>query len=159
MCCIENVQLSTDSLDLDIVKHLVKDARISYLQLAKKLKVSNSLIHQRIKRMKTLGVFENATYKLNAENLGFETHAYTGIRLKDSKYLKQVAKELYKIPEVVECVNVTGKYAFMIKVFAENNAHLHKIIYEKVLLIDGIAGTDSTIAFRTEFTKNLPLSI
>ncbi|MEL7020223.1 MAG: Lrp/AsnC ligand binding domain-containing protein, partial [Bacteroidota bacterium] len=62
-----------------------------------------------------------------------------------------------KIPEIVECVNTAGRYALLLKIYARNNQHLRDIIYEKILPITGIEGTNSTISFETAFVRNVPL--
>ncbi|MEM8909699.1 MAG: Lrp/AsnC family transcriptional regulator, partial [Bacteroidota bacterium] len=133
------------------------DARIPFVQLSKKLKVSNTLIHQRIKKLKQLGILKKATYQIDAWKLGYETSAYTQIMLTHSMHHRQVEKELSKIPEIVECVNIAGRYALMVKIFARNNRHLRDIIYEHIQPIDGVEGTNTTVSFETAFIRNVPL--
>ena len=146
-----------DPIDVRIVEELTLDARISFVQLAKKLKVSNTLIHQRVKKLKELGILVNATYRLDPWKLGYETAAYTQIMLTDVQFHRQVEIELEKIPEIVECVNIVGRYALAVKIFARNNRHLRDIIYEKIHAIDGVEGTNTTMSFETAFARNVPL--
>ncbi len=42
-------KIKLDAIDSRIINELTKDARIPMVQLAKKLKISNTLVHQRIK--------------------------------------------------------------------------------------------------------------
>lgn len=146
-----------DPIDHLILNELTLDARISFVQLAKKLSVSNTLIHQRVKKMKEAGIIQNATFRIDPWKLGYETCAYTQIMLADPKRHRQVEEELEKIPEIVECVNTAGRYALLLKIYARNNQHLRDIIYEKILPITGIEGTNSTISFETAFVRNVPL--
>ena len=146
-----------DPIDTLILKELTADARIPFTQLSKKLKVSNTLIHQRIKKMKDAGIIVNATIHLDPWKLGYQTAAYTQIILTDAKKHREVEEKLSKIPEVVECVNISGRYALLIKIFAFNNRHLRDIIYEKIHPIDGVEGTNSTISFESAFVRNVPL--
>ena len=146
-----------DPIDLRILKELTSDARISYVNLSKKLKVSNTLTHQRIRKLKEAGILKQATYQLDPWRLGFETSAFTQIMLTDSTIHREVEKEISKIPEIVECVNITGRYALLVKIYARNNRHLRDIIYEKIQPIVGIEGTNTTVAFETAFMRNLPL--
>lgn len=148
-----------DAIDRLIVKELTADARIPYTSLSKKLKVSNTLIHQRIKKLKEWGILENATYRLSPTKLGYQTCAYTQILLTHSMHHRAVEEGLGKIPEIVECVNIAGRYALQVKIYAKNNQHLRDVIYEKIHQIEGIEGTNSTISFETIFSRNVPLEV
>ena len=148
-----------DPIDIRIVNELTSDARISFIQLAKKLKVSNTLIHQRVRKLKESGILKNATYQLDPWKLGYQTSAYTQIILADSNHHRQVEEELSKIPEIVECVNISGRYALLVNIYARNNRHLRDIIYERIHTIDGVEGTNTTISFETAFKRNIPLMI
>ena len=148
-----------DPIDIRLLNELTKDARLPYIQLAKKMKVSNTLIHQRMKKMKEAGILDKATFRLDPWQLGYQTSAYTQIMLADSKLHREVEAELMKIPEIVECVNIAGRYDLLVRIYAKNNRHLRDIIYEKIDSIDGIEGTNTTISFETVFVKNVPLSM
>lgn len=150
-------QNQLDPIDLRIVKELTKDARISFVQLAKNLKVSNTLVHQRIKKLKEFGILKNATYQLDPWRMGYQTSAFTQIMLTDSKHHRQVETQLEKIPEIVECVNITGRYALMVKIYARNNRHLRDVVYERIQPIEGVEGTNTTVAFETAFVRQVPL--
>ncbi len=148
-----------DPIDVRILNELTIDARVPYTKLAKKLKVSNTLIHQRIKKLRAAGILKNATIQLDAWKLGYETAAFTQIMLSDVKLHRHVEKELAKIPEIVECVNIAGRFALMVKIFARNNRHLRDIIYDSILQIDGVAETNTTMSFETAFVRNVPFEM
>ena len=146
-----------DYIDKQILKALRSDARKAYSQIAEELKVSNSLIHQRIKKLTDAGVIKNAEFVLDEKRLGYNTKSYTGIRLREARFAKDVMRELEKINEIVECNFVSGNYAIFILIFARDNEHLQKILYDKVHLINGVAGTDTFISFDTGFKRNVPI--
>ena len=149
--------MKLDAFDRRIIKELTADARLPFVQLAKKLKVSNTLIHQRIKKLKAEGIIDQATFRLDPWRLGYQTSAYTQIMLTNSKHHRRVETELSKIPEIVECVNIAGRYALIVRIYAINNRHLRDVIYEKIQPIEGVEGTNTTISFETAFTRNVPL--
>jgi len=152
-------QNQLDPIDLRILNELTVDARIPYSQLAKKLKISNTLVHQRLKKLTNNGIIDKAQYLVNPWKLGFQTSAYTQIMLHDSKTLSKVERKLSRIKEIVECVNISGRYALMVKIYARNNRHLRDIIYEQIHTIDEIDGTNTTISFETAFSRNVPLDL
>jgi len=155
----EEEKINLDAFDHRIVDELTKDARVPLVQLAKKLKVSNTLIHQRIKKLKEVGLLLNASYRLDPWKLGYKTSAYTQIMLSNSKHHRRVTEDLAKIPEITQCVNISGRYALMVRIFAYNNRHLRDIIYEKIQPLDGVEGTNTTISFETAFSRNVPIEV
>ncbi|WBX68179.1 Lrp/AsnC ligand binding domain-containing protein [Tenacibaculum dicentrarchi] len=128
-----------DYIDKQILLKLRSDARKAYSQIAEELKVSNSLIHQRIKKLTTEGLIKNAEFILDEKMLGYKTKSYTGIRLREARFAKEVMKALEKIPEITECNFVSGNYAIFILIYAKDNEHLQKILYDNVHLINGVA--------------------
>ena len=148
-----------DPIDVRILEELTEDARIPFVQLAQKLNVSNTLVHQRIKKLKDAGILKNAIYRLDSWEMGYQTQAYTSIILTDSKLHRNVEEALSKIPEIVECANIAGRYALLAKLVATDNRHLRSIIYEKIHVIDGVEGTNTTIVFETAFERGVPLRL
>ena len=148
-----------DPIDIRIMQELTADARKSFVQLSKKLKVSNTLIHQRMRKLKAAGILQNATIQLDPWRLGYQTSAFTQIMLTDTKFHRRVEEGLEKIPEVVECTNIAGRYALLVKIYAKNNRHLRDVIYEKIHRIEGVEGTNTTVAFETTFIRNVPLEV
>ena len=148
-----------DAIDLRILKELTKNARIPFSQLAEHLKISNSLVHQRVKKMRNLEIVDDAVLRINPEKLGYETCAFTQIIISEPRVLYDVVEQLKKIPEIVECVNIAGRYAIMVKIFTSNNATLRDVLYERIQTIDGVEGTNTVVAFETAFTRELPIVV
>lgn len=154
---LESIKL--DAFDHRIIEELTKDARVPLVQLAKKLKVSNTLVHQRIRKLKDSHLLKNASYRLDPWKLGYKTSAYTQIMLTNAKHHRQIEKKLSEIPEIVECVNISGRYALMVRIFCYNNRHLRDIIYEKIQPLEGVEGTNTTISFETAFSRNVAIQV
>ncbi len=142
-----------DALDRRIIKELSDNSRIVFSQLAEKLNVSNSLVHQRVKKLEESGVFVKPIYQLDEMVLGYETSAFIQIMVTHVDYLDKVIEALKKIPEVVECFNVAGRYAIMVKIFTINNAHLRDILYDRIQTIKGVEATNTIFCFKTQFRR------
>lgn len=147
-----------DFTDRQIIDELTKDARISFLELAKKLQVSNSMIHQRVKKIKEAGIISGEGLKIHPEKAGYKSCAYTGIVLTEARFCDHVSKELEKIPEVVECHYVSGKYALFAKVHAIDNEDMRQLLYDKIHRIEGVSSTDTFMSFQTYFDRELKLN-
>lgn len=148
-----------DSTDRQILDELTKDARIAFSQMAEKLGVSNSLIHQRVRKLKEMGVLLEPVFRVSPAALGYETCAFTQIMVDHPKYMNTLIEAIRQIPEITECVNIAGRYAIMVKIYAYNNAHLRDVIYEKIQPLTGVEGTNTIISFETPFLRSVSLEV
>tara|TARA_B110000014_G_C20023525_1_gene531138 strand:+ start:52 stop:513 length:462 start_codon:yes stop_codon:yes gene_type:complete len=148
-----------DYTDKQILLALKADARKAFSKIADDLNISNSLVHQRIKKMKEDGVIKKADLILDEKKIGYSTKAYVGIRLKEASFANQVVKNLHKIVEVTECNFVSGKYAIFVLVYAKDNDHLRSVLYDQIHEIEGVGGTDSFICFSTNFDRSVPVNL
>jgi Transcriptional regulators len=145
-----------DELDEKILKLIVDNARIPFLEVARECGVSGAAIHQRIQKLTNLGVIKGSEFIIDAERIGYETCAYVGLFLSSPSTFDYVVKELEKIPEVVECYYTTGQYDLLVKVFAKNNKDLLRIIHDKLQPL-GLSRTETMMCFKDGFRKRLPI--
>jgi len=148
-----------DYTDKQILLALKADARKAFSKIADDLKISNSLVHQRIKKMKEDGVIKKADLILDEKKIGYSTKSYVGIRLKEARYADKVVNKLKDIVEVTECNFVSGKYAIFVLVYAKDNDHLRSVLYDQIHEIEGVGGTDSFICFSTNFDRSVPVIV
>jgi len=148
-----------DYTDKQIILALKADARKAFSKIADDLKISNSLVHQRIKKMKEDGVIKKADLILDEKKIGYSTKSYVGIRLKEARFADKVVKKLQEIVEVTECNFVSGKYAIFVLVYAKDNDHLRSVLYDQIHEIEGVGGTDSFICFSTNFDRSVPVTL
>ena len=147
---------NSDQLDFvnrEIIRKLSEDARLPFSELAKQLKISNSLVHQRVKKLQDAGIITGFSVQLNPKAMGYESFTYTGIVTKEARFAYSIAEDLKKIPSVGECHWVSGKYARCSKIVARNNEDLRKILYEQIHNIEGVGSTDSFISFGAAFER------
>lgn len=136
-----------DDLDLKILSELSKDASISVPRLSKKININSSVVYSRIKRLVKRGLIKKFTIIINDEALGFNVKALTGITM-DSKQRDNVLGELFKIPEVREVAEVTGRFDVLVTMTARSLDEMHQIISEKVGRIEGVQKTETFIEMR-----------
>lgn len=143
-----------DKLDKKILQLISNDARIPFLEVARECGVSGAAIHQRVQKLTQMGVIKGSQFKLNPEEMGFQTTAFIGLNLKNPEYFDDAVLALKNIPEVVECHYITGNYDLFIKVHAHNNNALLKIIHDKLQPLK-LSHTETIISFNTEFARQL----
>lgn len=148
-----------DSLDRRILQLLTTDARMPFLEVARKCKVSGAAIHQRVQKMMEAGVISGTQFNISPKGAGFLTCAFIGIQvnLTSTSTHEEVFQKIKQIPEIVECHHITGKYSLLVKIFTRNNEHLKKIIVEKIQSIVEIVSTETFISLEEGFFRQLPV--
>ena len=136
-----------DDLDLKILTELSKDAGISVPRLSKKINVNASVVYSRIKRLLKRGLIKKFTIVINDEALGFTVRSLTGINM-DSKLRDKVLNELFKIPEVREVAELTGRFDILVTMTARSLDEIHQLISEKVGHVEGVQKTETFIEMR-----------
>jgi Lrp/AsnC family transcriptional regulator for asnA, asnC and gidA len=136
-----------DDLDVKILSELAKDASISVPKLSKKININSSVVYSRIKRLVKKGLIKKFTIMINDEALGFNVKALTGINM-DSKLRDNVLNELFKIPEVREVSEVTGRFDIIVTMTARSLDEMHQLISEKIGRVEGVQKTETFIEMR-----------
>jgi len=136
-----------DDLDLKILSELSKDASVSVPKLSRKVNINASVVYSRIKRLIKRGLIKKFTVIINDEALGLNVKALTGINM-DSKLRDNVLNELFKIPEVREVSEVTGRFDVLVAMNARSLDEMHQLISEKVGRIEGVQKTETFIEMR-----------
>ncbi len=101
--------MSTDKLDLTILKHLALHGKEGIRSLARSLRRSPSTVSERIRRMEREGLIKGYTALIDYFRLGFQINAITLIQV-DGKYIEELEKELAREPNVRAVYDVTGEY-------------------------------------------------
>jgi Lrp/AsnC family transcriptional regulator for asnA, asnC and gidA len=148
-----------DTLDRRILNLLLTDARMPFVEVARRCRVSGAAIHQRVNRMTEAGVIEGSKIKLNPKGLGLLTCAFIGIQvnLTSTRTHEEVFAKVKEIPEIVECHHVSGKYSLWVKTYTSNNEHLKQVIVEKIQSIPEITFTETFISLEEGFERDYPI--
>lgn len=147
-----------DQLDKQIIQLISENARVPFLEVARKCNVSGAAIHQRVQRLTKIGVIQGTQFVFDPEKMGYETCAFIGLYLKDPSTFDNVVAELQKIPEVVECHYTTGGYDMFIKIYAHNNHHLLNIIHDQLQPL-GLSRSETIISFNEAIRRPTPINI
>ena len=148
-------KLNLDKLDLQIIQHMMENAEISYADLGKKLFVSGGTIHVRIKKLQKDGIVKGTKLNTNLKLLGYDVIAFIGIYLKESSLYDSVAKELYKMKEVVRLNYTTGNYSMFAEIVCKDISELRDVLHEKLQKIKGIERTETLISLEESFSRNV----
>jgi DNA-binding Lrp family transcriptional regulator len=112
-----------DQTDVEILKTVVSDARLSGRQIAQKVGVSTATAISKIKSMEQEGIIRGYTATLDQEKLGYELTVITEITVSKGKLL-EIENEIAKIPNVCAVYDVTGMVDAMVVAKFKNRKEL-----------------------------------
>ena len=148
-----------DNLDKKILNIIMNNARIPSKDVAVDCGVSRAAIHQRIQRLIEMKVITGSGYNVNPKVLGYNTCTYIGVSLEKGSMYRDVVQQLEEIPEVVECHYTTGPYSMLIKVFAQDNQHLRRLLNDRIQHIPGVTETETLISLEQSMNRQINIPV
>jgi DNA-binding Lrp family transcriptional regulator len=94
-------------LDQKILEWLLKDARLSFRQIGKRLRVSAATVAQHVERLEKQGVIEGYSVRLDYERLGYHFPVLIEVKVAHGK-LFEVEGKLAQDPHVYMVIDHTG---------------------------------------------------
>lgn len=144
-----------DEIDKKILTALIKNARMSFMELGRNLNVSAGTIHVRVDKLKAMGVITGYHLEVNYQKLGLDVCCFIGIILKSAKNHEKVLQYLEQFNEVVEAYYTTGKYNLFVKVITKNNDCLYEFLVKKLQVIEEIQSTETLISFKNPIKREI----
>jgi len=148
-----------DHLDQKILEIISTNARIPFKDVATVCGVSRAAIHQRVQRLIEAGVIIGSGYHVCPKSLGYSTCTYVGVKLERGSMYKEVAAELEKIPEIVECHFTTGPYTLLVKLYSYDNEHLMELLNNRIQEIQGVISTETLISLEQSINRTVPITL
>jgi Lrp/AsnC family leucine-responsive transcriptional regulator len=116
-----------DDIGRQILTALQENARISFSELGRRVRLSSPAVAERVHRMEEAGYIKGYRAIVNQEKLGFPITAFIRATANVGK-LKEADDMARTIPEVVEGHHLTGADGFILKVVVASVGHLEEII-------------------------------
>lgn len=149
--------MALDRIDYAIIGRLLLDGRVSYLKLAKELKVPDTTIHFRVKRLQALGVLKKFTAVVDPREVGLGDIAFVKLKIESlvmphltRDRLDEIAEEFVKLDEV-KFVAVSVDSAELIAVIATNDRQRTNEIVKRMQKSGGVEKID--VARLTDILK------
>lgn len=145
-----------DALDRKIILSLQQDARRPYKDIAKKLRVSEGTIKNRVTRLINRGILKLEA-RVNPFALPNRISAVVGVNLKERNHEEKI-KEIEKIPGVTSVWNAAGRFDLFFEIMVDSMNSLNEILFGKYIKkIGGISYTETFITLYSN-TKYFKLS-
>ena len=105
-----------EEIDRAIVAALTADGRLSYTDLAEKVGLSVSAVHQRVRRLEQRGVIKGYAARVSFEALDLPLTAFVAIRPFDPSQPDDAPERLAHLPEIDSCYSVAGEDFYLLLV-------------------------------------------
>lgn len=148
-----------DELDRRILEALREDARRPIAEIARQLDVARATVHQRLDRLREVGILDGTSVDLDPAALGYPLRAFILIAWEAERDRDQrhVAEQIAEIPGVARVHIVTGKQDFLVEALGEDMDEIGRTIIEQLRTIDGVGDTETILTFWTYDGPGLPL--
>ena len=133
-----------DKIDEKIIGHLKEDSRESFVDIGKKLKLSESAVRRRVKNLVDNKTIKKFTLELNEENA---TSAIVLVSVDSTTDTSKVSLKLAKLDGVKTVYEITGQYDITTIITADSIAEINNSI-DALRKIPGVVDTNTVIILR-----------
>jgi DNA-binding Lrp family transcriptional regulator len=148
-----------DSIDQRILSALQKDGRLSYVQLATKVGLSESACLRRVKLLEQSGVIDRYVMLIDQTAIGKPGNVFVRVTLEGQQQekLQHFEQEIWQVKEVMECYLMSGDSDFLLRVIVRDTEDYMRV-HNRLTGIPGVLRVQSSFALKTVVKKTeMPL--
>lgn len=145
---------AVEETDRAIVAALAVDGRLSYTDLAERVGLSVSAVHQRVRRLEQRGVVKGYAAQLDHDAIGLPLTAFVAIRPIDPSQPDDAPDRLAKLPQIESCYSVAGDDFYLLLVRVESPLALERLLQEIRTAANVI--TRTTVVLSTPYENRSP---
>lgn len=140
-----------DELDRRILRELQANARESTTNIAAKLNVARSTVHERINRLENDGIISGYTAILGRNPDEARVQALIMLAIKQQE-TRRVLDTLPKFSEIRLCLSINGEFDLFLSAVASKLEEL-EVVIDEIARIPGVLRTQTSIVFNTKFDR------
>lgn len=147
-------------IDIEMLRRLQRRARLSNVELAKKVGLSPSACLRRLRNLEQQGLIREYVTLLDPVQVGLGASVFIQVSLerKDEATLKSFESAISKHSEVVECYLMTGDSDYLLRVVVPDVAAYEQFLMQHLTKIAGIAHIRSSFTLKqVKYSTALPL--
>ena len=143
--------MKLDKTDRAILQAMQRDGRLSNVNLAREVNLSESACLRRVKLLEQEGVVERYAMIVNQSAVGLPGNVFVEISLaqQQQEELDTFEERVLQIPEVMECYLMSREYDYLLRVVVSDAAHYERVHHQNLTRLPGIARVRSSFALRT----------
>jgi len=135
-----------DRIDLKILEELDADGRLSIVELATRVNLTNTPCSERVKRLENSGYIAGYRAVLNMDQLGLGHMTVVQVSLSASagdNSLDKFNEAVLGVTEIESCLMVAGSFDYLLTVRTRDISHFRQVLGDKVNKLPGILQTNS----------------
>lgn len=143
--------IELDKIDLQILKTLQQNGRITNLQLSNEIGLSPAPTLERVRKLENSGYILSYHALVDEEKLGLGIKTFIEVSLDFHKNntIQTFLEEIQEIKEITECHHVTGQCDFLLKVYVKDIKSYEQLIMQKISRITVVKTFQTMIIMST----------
>ena len=117
-----------DERDQAIIAALQDDARATYAEVARRVGLSASAVHDRVRKLERIGAIVGYRAVVDPEAIGLLVTALIAATPLDPTQPDDLPDRVTEFPEVVDCLSVAGEANYILKVRVRTTGELEDLI-------------------------------
>ena len=153
--------MSLTRADRDILGILQCEGRLSNVELAQRIGLSESPCFRRVRRLEDSGLIAGYRAELDQRLLGLQVTAFVQVSLDkhDDNLQAAFIEEVRGEPHIVECHAMSGSHGFLLKVLARSMDHFSELSMQRILKFPGVVNIESNFSLQAiKHAGPLPVS-
>ncbi len=150
-----------DAYDLNILRYLQLDGRMSNIELAEKIHLSPPQTMRRVRALEDTKVIRGYAAQVMPEAVGLGVMAYVNLSLDREQFrnVREVERKIMAFPDIIECHTISGDFDYLLKVVATDLKALSQFLTDKLMQVPGVANLRSMVCMEEiKPVSGLPIS-
>ena len=147
-----------DRIDLNILRALQSDGRLSNAELATRVNVSPATCHRRTQRLFEDGYITGVHAQIAPQAVGLGAVVMVGVVLDRStpESFEAFEQAVTKLKEVLDCNLVAGDFDYLLKIRVRDMSDFNKLHGKQLIAVPGVRQTRTFFVMK-EVKDNAPL--
>lgn len=139
-----------DQFDIQILRALSRDGRISLQDLSERIGLSTTPTARRVRRLEKDGIITGYSALIDETALGFDVSVFVSVQLERQvdDALARFEAAVRDFPEVVNCWLMTGDRDYMLRIATTGLKEFEKFLVGRLTRVPGVASIQSSIPLR-----------
>lgn len=134
-----------DKIDKRILDELQADGRLSIVELASRVNLSNTPCTERVRRLENAGYIKKYAAIIDPTRLGYDHLVIVQITMAvtSDNHLDEFNRAVQRVKEVESCLMIAGSFDYVLLVRTRDMAHFRDVLGEQISRLPGIRQTNS----------------
>jgi Lrp/AsnC family transcriptional regulator, leucine-responsive regulatory protein len=140
--------MKLDRAEREILAILQREGRISNVDLAERVQLSESPCFRRVRRLEESGIITGYSARLDQRRLGLQVTAFVLVTLdkQDERKQRDFLDRVEAEEHIVECHAMSGSHDFLLKVLAYSMEHFSELSMQRILKFPGVKNIESNFS-------------